>query len=153
MKSSLLLSALALALTLSAPCEAQTAKRAAFGLGKSLSDLADKYIEQELALERIRAQGEIEAAQRQAANQEQRRAAVPIDHVDQQIVVLNRVFPSWDKVVFSMAFKSWIEARPQAYQAMCKSTKEAKVMLTCLGDFLDTRILTSSSANADQAPP
>jgi len=67
-----------------------------------------------------------------------------MDEVDRQMAVLDRTFPAWDKVIRSTAFLTWLTTRPDSYQGMCKSTKLAGVMLGCIGDFLDARILAAN---------
>lgn len=121
---------------------AQTAKA---GLGKGVGDLADKYIEQELAIERMRAQAEIEVErarrQRQDADAAARRPAQSASQstLDVQIDILDKQFPKWDRVLMSPAFAGWMSGKSIAYQEGCKATKQARIIIACLNDFLDAK--------------
>lgn len=128
------------------PAVAQTTRPVAGAVGKALSDLADKYIDQDLALERMRAQAELDAQARRAATPVTRiaPAADAADPVGQQMAVLDREFPGWDRVMTSTAFQTWLGTRPRSYQGMCKSTRLAGVMFECLRDFLNARIVAAN---------
>lgn len=134
------MAAMAVAICLAGPAWSQ-GKAALGGLGKGLSDLSNKYIEQELAIERAKALAEIEieTARRMRENEEKAaRQRAQKDPVDEQIELLDRVFPKWDVLINSKAFQTWLPTRPDSYQRVCKTTPHARVMLSCINDFLAT---------------
>lgn len=129
---------------LAANAYAQSASRGAAGLGKALSDLSGRYIDQELEIETARKLAEIEIEtqrrlqelKREAPRTEQTGAASPAAEEK----LLTSLHPQWIRIITSTAFNNFLNAAPASFAQTCRSTHRAVVLSQCIDDFFGPQV-------------
>lgn len=133
---------------LAANANAQSAARGAAGLGKALSDLSGRYIDQELEIETARKLAEIEIEtqrrlqelKREAPRTEQTGAASPAASPAAEEKLLTSLHPQWIRIITSTAFNNFLNAAPASFAQTCRSTHRAVVLSQCIDDFFGPQV-------------
>ena len=141
-RTTLLVMVLAVGSAVHLDAAGQAGGRAAAGIGKALSDMADREIELENAmrLARQKADLEVETARRLRQLQQERPATPQDSPTDDGIVYLARQHPQWKRIVTSKMFDSWLQIQRDSYQRECRETRHGGVLSMCIDDFFGSTV-------------
>ena len=126
--------------TFAAHAQSTGVKRGLGSLGTSMSEWADRQtaLDAEIELAKAKAAIELDTQRKLQAI----RANQPIQrNPDQEASKLRQRHPQWIGILNSSIFKSWLRTRPNSYQDVCMVTTEAEVMVSCIDDFFNGKIL------------
>lgn len=118
--------------------QAQSAGRAAAGIGQGLSDWATRQIDNDLAIERDRRRIEMELAaakELERIRQAAPRAAVRVEPSSAELSTIAELHPQWDRIIMSTSFHGWLEKQPPTYAQYCRTTASARTLAACIDDF------------------
>ena len=114
---------------------AQTTKRAV----GAMSDLANKYIDQEIEIETARKKAEIEVEkfrqlqQAQRASTNARSTSKGSENLQEKLLAARH--PQWAQIVSSTAFHSWLTTKPPSFSQLCLATQEGLTLAHCIDEF------------------